>query len=78
MLQVRAEDVDVFLKGGGALDINSVRKKPKVGLTNISSCGLLYALVHCSVTIACIDCLNWSYAWPELVASARPAQLQSF
>jgi dynein heavy chain len=22
-------DVDVFLKGGGALDINSVRKKPK-------------------------------------------------
>ncbi len=30
MLQVRGEDVDVFLKGGGALDINSVRKKPKV------------------------------------------------
>ncbi|KAK9865923.1 hypothetical protein WJX84_001850 [Apatococcus fuscideae] len=27
--KVRAEDVDVFLKGGGALDINSVRKKPK-------------------------------------------------
>ena len=30
MVQVRGEDVDVFLKGGGALDINSVRKKPKV------------------------------------------------
>lgn len=27
--KVRAADVDVFLKGGGALDINSVRKKPK-------------------------------------------------
>jgi dynein heavy chain, axonemal len=26
---VRAADVDVFLKGGGALDIASVRKKPK-------------------------------------------------
>uniref|UniRef100_A0A061RL16 Flagellar outer dynein arm heavy chain gamma n=1 Tax=Tetraselmis sp. GSL018 TaxID=582737 RepID=A0A061RL16_9CHLO len=26
---VRIEDVDVFLKGGGALDINSVRRKPK-------------------------------------------------
>eukprot|EP00951_Prasinocladus_malaysianus_P042486 scaffold515957_cov42-Prasinocladus_malaysianus.AAC.1 len=26
---VRMEDVDVFLKGGGALDINSVRRKPK-------------------------------------------------
>jgi len=25
----QALDVDVFLKGGGALDINSVRKKPK-------------------------------------------------
>ncbi len=30
LVQVRGEDVDVFLKGGGALDINSVRKKPKV------------------------------------------------
>jgi len=27
--KVRASDVDIFLKGGGALDINSVRKKPK-------------------------------------------------
>ena len=26
---IRAADVDVFLKGGGALDITSVRKKPK-------------------------------------------------
>jgi dynein heavy chain, axonemal len=26
---VRASDIDVFLKGGGALDIASVRKKPK-------------------------------------------------
>lgn len=26
---IRAADVDVFLKGGGALDIMSVRKKPK-------------------------------------------------
>ncbi len=28
--KVRAVDLDVFLKGGSALDINSVRKKPKV------------------------------------------------
>lgn len=27
--KIRASDLDVFLKGGGALDINSVRKKPK-------------------------------------------------
>ena len=26
---IKASDVDIFLKGGGALDINSVRKKPK-------------------------------------------------
>lgn len=29
-LQVKPAEVDIFLKGGGALDINSVRKKPKV------------------------------------------------
>ena len=28
--QIKPEEVDVFLKGGGALDITSVRKKPKV------------------------------------------------
>ena len=28
-MQIKAEDVNVFLRGGGALDINSVRKKPK-------------------------------------------------
>ena len=28
--KVKAEEIDIFLKGGGALDINSVRKKPKV------------------------------------------------
>ena len=27
--KTKASDVDIFLKGGGALDINSVRKKPK-------------------------------------------------
>ncbi|MEW5318622.1 MAG: hypothetical protein WDW38_009830 [Sanguina aurantia] len=27
--KVRISDLDIFLKGGGALDINSVRKKPK-------------------------------------------------
>jgi dynein heavy chain len=27
--KIRLSDLDVFLKGGGALDINSVRKKPK-------------------------------------------------
>jgi hypothetical protein len=31
VLQVKPEEVDVFLKGGGALDIASARKKPKVG-----------------------------------------------
>lgn len=41
MLQVRAEDVDVFLKGGGALDINSVRKKPKVSLIRLTVCHVL-------------------------------------
>lgn len=29
-VQIKGEDVDIFLKGGAALDINSVRKKPKV------------------------------------------------
>ena len=29
-MQIKADDVNVFLRGGGALDINSVRKKPKV------------------------------------------------
>lgn len=28
--KVKADEIDIFLKGGGALDINSVRKKPKV------------------------------------------------
>lgn len=28
--KVKSEDIDIFLKGAGALDINSVRKKPKV------------------------------------------------
>ena len=28
--QLKAEDVDVFLKGGAALDVSSARKKPKV------------------------------------------------
>ncbi|DBA69380.1 TPA: Dynein gamma chain, flagellar outer arm [Trebouxia sp. C0005] len=27
--KVKGEEIDIFLKGGGALDINSVRKKPK-------------------------------------------------
>ena len=27
--KIAAKDVDIFLKGGGALDINAVRKKPK-------------------------------------------------
>ena len=27
--KIKATDLDIFLKGGGALDINSVRKKPK-------------------------------------------------
>lgn len=27
--KIKVQDLDVFLKGGGALDINSVRKKPK-------------------------------------------------
>ena len=29
-MQVKPAEVDIFLKGGGALDINGVRKKPKV------------------------------------------------
>jgi hypothetical protein len=29
---VKGAEVDTFLKGGGALDINSVRRKPKVSL----------------------------------------------
>ena len=29
-VQVKPAEMDIFLKGGGALDINSVRKKPKV------------------------------------------------
>ena len=29
VLQIKPEEVDIFLKGGGALDIGSVRKKPK-------------------------------------------------
>ena len=28
--QIKPEEVDIFLKGGGALNINSVKKKPKV------------------------------------------------
>ena len=32
-VQIKAEDVNVFLRGGGALDINSVRKKPKARTT---------------------------------------------
>ena len=29
-MQIKAEEIDILLKGGGALDITSVRKKPKV------------------------------------------------
>lgn len=29
-MQIKPAEVDTFLKGGGALDINNVRKKPKV------------------------------------------------
>ena len=28
--QIKAEEIDILLKGAGALDISSVRKKPKV------------------------------------------------
>lgn len=30
--QIKAEEVDIFLKGGGALDISSIKKKPKVSV----------------------------------------------
>ncbi len=33
---IKAADVDILLKGGGALDINSVRKKPKVSAVGVS------------------------------------------
>ena len=29
-MQIKPEEIDILLKGGGALDISSVRKKPKV------------------------------------------------
>ena len=29
-MQIKAEEIDILLKGSGALDITSVRKKPKV------------------------------------------------
>ena len=35
IMQIKADDVNVFLRGGGALDINSVRKKPKVQSSNV-------------------------------------------
>ena len=37
--KVKGEEVDIFLKGGGALDINSVRKKPKVSLMHLLQSG---------------------------------------
>lgn len=33
--KIKAADVDVFLKGGGALDINSTRKKPKEWIPDV-------------------------------------------
>lgn len=40
--KVKGEEVDIFLKGGGALDINSVRKKPKVSLMSYTTQLLFY------------------------------------
>ena len=40
--KVKAEEIDIFLKGGGALDINSVRKKPKVSLCRSPGCIVLF------------------------------------
>lgn len=34
-MQIKADDVNVFLRGGGALDINSTRKKPKVHSSDV-------------------------------------------
>ena len=35
--QIKPEDVDMFLKGGAALDISSARKKPKVADMSIQA-----------------------------------------
>ena len=45
--KVKGEEVDIFLKGGGALDINSVRKKPKVSF--ISQLYLSCPAAHCGI-----------------------------
>ena len=42
--KIRAVDLDVFLKGGGALDINSIRKKPKVSEWAAVACILTQGL----------------------------------
>lgn len=55
--KVKAEEIDIFLKGGGALDIDSVRKKPKVLFTGKPA--------------ACSHTSNASMAWSGLISSTR-------
>lgn len=44
LAQVRVAEVDTFLKGGAALDIHSVQKKPKVTIRT--------ALKHLGASVA--------------------------
>ena len=36
-MQIKPEEIDILLKGAGALDISSVRKKPKVSLSPVTA-----------------------------------------
>ncbi len=64
--KIRGADLDVFLKGGGALDINSIRKKPKVSVDGTSVrmlrhfmiCGFIVARKkpHAAPCSSCCTC----------------------
>jgi len=56
-VQIKAEDVDMFLKGGAALDISSARKKPKV---RCSSSAASHRNGSCHTGALCT--MLWAYA----------------
>lgn len=58
--KVKAEEIDIFLKGGGALDINSVRKKPKVLRCCQLSCCHAHSLLLRTAWLSCNAVGAWS------------------
>jgi dynein heavy chain len=69
--KVKGEEIDIFLKGGGALDINSVRKKPKVCSATCFACIALSKdrAAACSDISTAADCFIMHVYVPCIVSA---------